>query len=139
MTEYSITVSDPADKALNECILQRLNRFNTDITGFAHGNFSVCLQGKDGDIAGGAICYFYGKDCFVTHTWIKETLRGRGYGRKIMREAEKQAQKNNCNRITLSTWDFQARPFYEATGYRCIAEIKEHVGTYSLYYMRKVF
>ena len=51
---------------------------------------------------------------------IKETNRGQGLGRKLMDEAKKIAEENNCARIVFNCWSFNenALKVYDHMGFK---------------------
>ena len=51
----------------------------------------------------------------------KECRKG-GVGKMILQEAEAYARSKNCTEVLLTTFAFQARPFYEKNGYRVVFE-----------------
>jgi predicted N-acetyltransferase YhbS len=52
----------------------------------------------------------------VTHLWVSAAVRGAGHGTSLMREAEGYARDRGAIGITLETFSFQARSFYERLG-----------------------
>ncbi|WP_206425200.1 GNAT family N-acetyltransferase [Rickettsiales endosymbiont of Stachyamoeba lipophora] len=59
-------------------------------------------------------------------------------GRKLFAELEQYAKSKNCKYIQLDTFEFQAKPFYEKLGFKCIGTIKEWIKGYDWHFMRKV-
>ncbi|MBR4725963.1 MAG: GNAT family N-acetyltransferase [Lachnospiraceae bacterium] len=57
--------------------------------------------------------------------WVEETYRKQGIGTALLREAERVARKRGCHFITLGTFDFQARPFYEKYGFEVCGTIED--------------
>jgi GNAT superfamily N-acetyltransferase len=57
--------------------------------------------------------------------WVTPELRGQGYGRRLVSEAESLAHGRGCRHARLDTFDFQARTFYEELGYRVYAELAD--------------
>jgi len=51
---------------------------------------------------------------------VKDGLRGKGIGKKLMAEAKKIATDNDCDRIELNCWNFNenALAMYEHIGYK---------------------
>src|SRR5579862_1949538 len=45
---------------------------------------------------------------FVGQLWVKEELRGQGYGKQLMLLAEELARKNNCRFMTVNTFEWEA-------------------------------
>lgn len=61
----------------------------------------------------------HSKKLDVDQLVIKESHRGKGFGRKLMEEAKRIALKNNCDRIELNCWLFNenALAMYEHIGF----------------------
>lgn len=53
----------------------------------------------------------------VDRLWIDERYRRAGIGRLLLEAAEEEAQKQGCLHVGTSTFEFQARGFYEKQGY----------------------
>lgn len=62
---------------------------------------------------------------YVELLWVADAHRGTGLGTRLLAAAEAEAARRGCRRAYLSTFDFQARPFYERHGYRVLAA-QEH-------------
>jgi ribosomal protein S18 acetylase RimI-like enzyme len=53
----------------------------------------------------------------ISVVWVKEELRGRGIGRRLMNLAEEEAKRRACRFARLATSDYQAPDFYKKMGY----------------------
>ena len=53
----------------------------------------------------------------VGQLWVAESLRGKGYGTKLMLAAENLAQESKCNFIAVTTFDWEAFGFYKKLGF----------------------
>ena len=51
--------------------------------------------------------------------------------------AEAEARARGCLRARLSTFDFQARGFYEKQGYRVVGTLADYPPGGAMYWMRK--
>ncbi|MFC4426815.1 GNAT family N-acetyltransferase [Deinococcus navajonensis] len=69
--------------------------------------------------------------------WLHEALRGLGWGTQLLAAVEAQAAALGCTRAKLSTWEFQAQPFYERQGYVVYAEEHDYPPGHTNYLMRK--
>lgn len=96
--------------------------------------FRVYIKDSNQSVVGGATgVTFYG--ClYVDMLWVQESIRNRGFGKKIMQEAEKIARERKCTFATLNTMDWEALSFYEKLGYR-IEFIREGYEKASKMYM----
>ncbi|WP_313150715.1 GNAT family N-acetyltransferase [Lysinibacillus capsici] len=70
--------------------------------------------------------------------WFSEEYRGKGMGTKLLAQAELVAKDMGATKALLTTYEFQARSFYEAHGYQVVGEIKDYPPGSSYYTMVKV-
>lgn len=71
--------------------------------------------------------------------WFSEEYRGKGMGKKLLAQAEWVAKDmGGATKALLTTYEFQARTFYEAHGYQVVGEIKDYPPGSSYYTMVKV-
>ncbi len=75
--------------------------------------FAFFIRDENEKIVGGcAGDNMYG--CFyVGQLWVEEELRKKGYGTKLMHEAENIAKKSGCNFMAVNTFDWEALDFYK--------------------------
>lgn len=79
--------------------------------------FSIFIKDQKQTVLGGISgTTFYGS-LYVDSLWVDRSLRGQGWGTKLMHEAEKSAKKRGATFATLNTMDWEALPFYEKLGY----------------------
>ena len=80
----------------------------------------VLLKSTDGEgsIIGGCLVLIdRWKSAELDTLWVEEKYRRQGLGSALIREAERAARDKGVYRMTLGTFDFQARPLYEKHGY----------------------
>ena len=73
----------------------------------------------------------------INRLWIAPEQRKSGISSNLLLEAEKQAKNNSCIGNTLSTYDFQARPFYEKYGYKLFGILSDNPKRHERYFMQK--
>ncbi|UXU79129.1 GNAT family N-acetyltransferase [Mammaliicoccus sciuri] len=69
--------------------------------------------------------------------WLDETIRGEGFGTKILRDAEIEAKEQGAKKILLTTFNFQGKSFYESHGYIIVGEIQDYPPGSSFFTMIK--
>jgi GNAT superfamily N-acetyltransferase len=69
--------------------------------------------------------------------WVAQTLRKNGIASRLLAMAEEEGRRRGCKYSRLSTFSFQARPFYERHGYEVFAELPNYPGTETKYLMKK--
>lgn len=94
---------------------------------------------RDGEnkIVAGIIGYTHGNWPMIKYLWVKEDLRGQGTGKKLLWEAEKEAEKRNCKYVFLDTFSFQAPEFYKKYGYQEQFVLENYPLTGKRYYYTK--
>ncbi|TKD69364.1 GNAT family N-acetyltransferase [Pseudalkalibacillus hwajinpoensis] len=58
--------------------------------------------------------------------WISEQLRGHGIGTELLKKVETIGIEKGAKNALLTTFEFQARTFYEMNGYQVVGEIKDY-------------
>jgi ribosomal protein S18 acetylase RimI-like enzyme len=87
---------------------------------------SLGLTVHDGDrLVAGLMAATVWRWLSIDVLWVSPELRGQGYGRRLVTEAETVAQARGCRHARVDTFDFQARTFYEQLGYRIYGELPD--------------
>ena len=98
---------------------------------------AILMRDSEGRLVGGLIARTYWGWLEIDDLYLDEALRGRGYGRELLRMAEKKARERGCTRVMLRTFSFQAQGFYEKEGYRVVGELGDYPPGATFYWMRK--
>ena len=115
-----------------------IREFNIHQTGDGrHERFCYVLQGPGEEIVGGVIAEVYWEWLYLDLLWVREDLRGRGYGHQLLIVAEDEARKKGAKNVFLDTFSFQAPKFYERHGYEVFGELEEFPPGHRRYYFRK--
>ncbi|MTI69273.1 MAG: GNAT family N-acetyltransferase [Firmicutes bacterium] len=72
---------------------------------------------KDNKIIGGLSGYIGWNWFYISILWVDESYRKMGLGKKILKEAEKEALDFGVDKAFLGTTEFQAKDFYQNNGY----------------------
>jgi GNAT superfamily N-acetyltransferase len=133
-----ITSSDQVDEAGLQVILAGLRAYNEQHAGPANfTRVNLFLRDASGAVQGGLIGRRAWNWLFVELLWVAEELRGQGFGGRLLDQAEREARAAGCTRVLLDTFEFQARPFYEARGYRVFGVLDEFPPGFHRYYLWK--
>ncbi len=115
-----------------------ISDFNTQQAGDDNGkNLCFALQGADGEVAGGVIGATYWDWLYVNLMWLREDLRGQGYGDRLLEMAEEEARKRGAKHSHLDTFSFQAPEFYQKHGYRVFGELADFPVGHTRYFLVK--
>ena len=128
--------SDPADV---EFVHNGLRQYNAQFAPSGYRPLNIFLRDAEGAIVAGLLGHLYWGWLSVETLWVSEPWRGQGYGGRLLDMAEAAARRHGCTHVQLDTLTFQARPFYEARGYRVYGELEDFpAGTaYKRYYLTK--
>ena len=125
----------PAEEAL---VARGLRAFNEVRLGPADEQpVKIVVRDTDGNIVGGILGHTRWRWMYVAKLWVDESLRGQGVGRRLMEAAEDLARSRGCTDVSLDTFDFQARPFYEKLGYELFGVLEGFPPDSRQYYLRK--
>ncbi|WNG32658.1 GNAT family N-acetyltransferase [Archangium violaceum] len=98
---------------------------------------AVFLRTEAGALLGGARGYTHWDWLFVSHLWVDERLRGRGWGQRLMASIEEAAVRRGCQAVHLDTFSFQALGFYEKLGYERFGTLPDYPRGESRYFLWK--
>ena len=132
-------VSEPhADPETISFVREAIARHNVAVTRDTYYSpLAILLKDVRDAILGGAFGHVWGGWLDLSLLWVAEPLRGRGYGRKLLEAAEEEARAQGCRGVFLSTFSFQARPFYEKYGYEVIGKIPDYPIGHAFYFLKK--
>ncbi len=100
---------------------------------------ALASYADDGQLAGALDGYVFFGYLTVSRLWVASGARGCGLGTKLLLAAEDFAKERSCAGATLSTYDFQARPFYEKLGYEVFGVLADNPRGRERFFMRKTF
>ena len=115
-----------------------IHHYNIQQAGDDQGE-SLCfvLKSPDDEILGGLIGATHWDWFHIDLMWVKETLRGRGYGHQLLIIAEDEARQRGAKNAYLDTFSFQAPDFYRKHGYRVFGELPNFPTGHQRYYLTK--
>jgi ribosomal protein S18 acetylase RimI-like enzyme len=101
-------------------------------------NISCMLRNEEGEIIAGITGKINWYSLHIDFLWVDESLRGKGYGKKLLDNIEKTALENKCRLIQLDTFSFQAPGFYQKCDYKIVGIIDGHPNKdHKQYYLEK--
>ena len=138
MQNLRITSEPQASPEEITFVREAIARFNVAVTRDTYYSpLAIFLRDERDAVLGGALGDIWGGWLELTLLWVAEPVRGKGYGKRLLRAAEEEARIQGCRGVFLSTFSFQARPFYEQFGYEVFAELSEYPAGHALYFMKK--
>ena len=125
----------PADEAL---VVRGLLAFNEDRLGPADDRpVKFVARDSTGVVVGGILGHTRWHWLYVAKLWVDERARGHGLGTRLMSAAEDLARSRGCTDVSLDTFDYQARPFYEKLGYELFGTLEGYPPGSRQHYLRK--
>ena len=124
----------PADEAT---VVRGLLAFNERWLGPANDEPVKLVARDDQGVVGGLIGQLRWRWLYVAKLWVEERGRGRGIGTELLRAAEDLARSRGCTDVSLDTFEYQARPFYEKLGYELFGTLDGYPPGYRQFYLRK--
>ena len=116
-----------------------ISQYNKEQAGDDKGkNLCFVLRTPDEEIVGGLIGATYWNWLYIDLMWVKEELRGRGYGHRLLALAEEEGRKRGARYAYLDTFSFQAPEFYKNRGYQVFGELKNFPTGHQRYFLTKV-
>ena len=97
----------------------------------------IVLRDDSGNLIGGLLGHTKWSWLYVSTLWVDESARGKGWGTKLMDAAEELARSRGCTHVSLDTFEYQARPFYEKLGYKLFGTLEGYPPGYRQYYLTK--
>lgn len=142
---YRIHVTETADDPDRAFVRRQLHLFNVAALPqvFPESGVLPCMTviARDavGQVVGGVVAEIHWTSLQIDYLWVHESQRGHGLGQTLLRQAEAAGRARGCTWAGLTTYDFQARGFYEKLGYRVVGEQTDYPPGHSYYWLRHDF
>jgi GNAT superfamily N-acetyltransferase len=138
MSNLTITVESQPKTEDRRKILDELHRYSAaQTTDSELQSLSIFLRNPEGNVIGRLLGETFWGWLYVEFMWIEESLRGQGYGKRLLAAAETEAMKRGCNNALLDTFSFQAFEFYQRCGYEIFGTLEDFPKPHKRFYMKK--
>jgi GNAT superfamily N-acetyltransferase len=134
----NLTIDEKLTPAEEASVVRGLLAFNEARLG-PSGEQPVKFVVRDsaGTVVGGILGHTRWRWLYIAKLWVDERARGRGLGTRLMAAAEDLARSRGCTDVSLDTFEYQARPFYEKLGYELFGTLEGYPPGSRQYYLRK--
>ena len=117
-----------------------ISDFNEQQAGDDSGkNLCFVLRDAKEEIVGGVIGATYWDWLYINLMWVREDLRGKGFGQQLLTLAEDEARKRGATNSYLDTFSFQAPIFYQKQGYKIFGELADFPKGHQRYFFKESF
>ncbi len=138
MEDYKITTEDSPLEQDVELLRQSLIQHNLTHSSIEEGqDLAVFLKTDQNKMVGGVYGWTWGKCLEIQYLWIHPSLRGQGYGQKLITVIEQQAVDRGCIQVILDTFSFQAPEFYRKLGYELFGTIDGYPNQCRKFFLKK--
>lgn len=136
--KYQIVYEEHPEQSAWGIIGRAISSYNEEQAGNDRSQrLCFVLQGPGQAVEGGVIGIVYWDWLYIDLMWIKDELRGRGYGRQLLMLLEDEARRRGARHAHLDTFSFQAPGFYQKHGYRVFGELPDFPAGHRRYYLTK--
>jgi GNAT superfamily N-acetyltransferase len=143
--ESETLISEKEEKEFIGFLHEKIKDFNNQTSSYflearkpgAKRPLNIILQDRAGNYLGGLSASTYWGWLVIDDFFVPEELRGQGIGAGMLETAEKIALERGCIICHLSTYEFQARTFYEKQGYYVTGKLDGYPPGSAFYWMCK--
>ena len=136
--ELMIEIDESPSSHDEQTVRDGLRRYDSEqVPSEGYAEFGVFLRTAEGVLLGGVLAEAGRGWLHVRDLWIDASVRGRGFGSRLIFAAEDEARRRGCHGAYLDTFDYQARPFYERCGYEVFGTLDDYPVGHQRFFMRK--
>jgi GNAT superfamily N-acetyltransferase len=136
--EYQILYEDKPEQSAWGIIGRGVGNYNKQQAGDnKFQRLCFVLRAPDQEIVGGVLAETYWDWMYLDLLWVKDELRGLGYGHRLLTLAEQEARKRGAKNAYLDTFSFQASDFYKRHGYQMFGELQDFPPGHQRYFLKK--
>jgi GNAT superfamily N-acetyltransferase len=136
--EYRIDYVDNPEESAWGIIGRGLSSYNAQQAGITRfQRLCFVVHTPDQVVAGGVFGETYWDWLYIDLLWVKDELRGRGYGHRLLTLAEDEARRRGAKNAYLDTFSFQAPDFYRRHGYQVFGELQDFPAGHQRYFLTK--
>ncbi|PQO27863.1 GNAT family N-acetyltransferase [Blastopirellula marina] len=134
-----IEIAQPKQDHVEQAVVAMLSE-NAQITGFPYQPQPLVLKVCDeGQVVAGLVGHTNWDWLYIETLAVAAQLRGQGWGRKLVTEAERIAIERQCRGAWVDTFTFQSPEFYERLGYQPFGQLPDYPVGQRRVFLRKLF
>ncbi|MBV9998490.1 MAG: GNAT family N-acetyltransferase [Verrucomicrobia bacterium] len=140
MANLTVTFEPYAAADLRNVVQRMVDLHNVASTGQAEWYpVAFFLRDENGEVLGGLLGDIWAGWLHISTLAVAAPARRQGFGRELMKHAERYAFWRGCADAFLDTFSFEARSFYEKLGYHVFGVLENRPAGYRHYFMTKRF
>jgi len=132
--KYEFIDVDP--KTVKEFMVQEFAEDNLEKTGLKSKKYCIGVQ-YNNEIIGASKGKIFDAALYISEFIIKKRFRKKGAGSKLIENIETYAKKNNCTKIWVDTYGYQAPDFYQQNGFVEKGRIENYRGHHPRIFFEK--
>lgn len=136
-----LTVTSDVSEADYRHVCRNLLAYNVAAT---HGQLekpdvtiNLVVKDAEGTVLGGLFCDTFLHSLYIDVLWVDERIRGQGYGKALIDEAERLARSHGCTLAHTCTFSYQAPDFYQRQGYTVFGVLDDYPDGIRQYFLKK--
>jgi GNAT superfamily N-acetyltransferase len=125
-------------ESVDQAVHVGLRAFNRALVGWPERqNFNVVLRVEEDRLRGGILASLNFDTLVLEDVLVEQGSRHGDHGARLIALAEEEGHRRSAQLAVVSTFTWQARPFYEKLGYAVFAELPYNNGIFTLYSLKK--
>ena len=138
MEKFSIILEQNPEKSDIKFLGDKIDEYNLAQTKVYDDKYlGLFVRDSRNQIVGGLYGMSWGGWLEIRYLWIREDLRKKGYGKKLLEMAEDEGKARGCKWVLLDTFSFQAPDFYKKFGYQIFGTLVDFPSGHKRYYLTK--